>query len=473
MKYLLRSLFLGLGLLLVSNVPAQAAIDLTKSLSWSVQYMIDQSQTVMGGSQALGPRDNRGLALSPDGNFLYAGYNNGSTAQPKQIRKIDLSKSDYTDATVAILNGNRGKALATDDQGRVYMAEGDAGDTTDGPGIHIYNSALTTKLFSLATGATYGLSKPEGVAVTRESGALILYATDRANKSLYRLALTEGTGDAITGATLSGLGGSGVLTIPGASDLRGVEVDPNGKIWMADVGANLVFRLNADGTGLVSTNVSSPLDIAFDDTQAFVTQLGRAIAALKQSDLSAVATLTPPWSSLKLDPDGNGGAYLSGIVVKNNAQIFVTNENGQTENEKSTYGRCDSQSDNPGGPCTFTDLYDDDNEPILTVQNTKPAAVALGTLKAIARPRAVTLRWNTGTEIDLVGFRVWRAQGKRAPRNLTPALIPAQQAGQIHGAAYLWRDRDVKRGKTYVYRIEAVHADGASEWSQAQRVALK
>ncbi|MDL1897451.1 hypothetical protein FBQ82_14395 [Anaerolineae bacterium CFX7] len=469
MKKLGLALFLCLGFALVNNSPLDAAIDVSQALTWSVQYMIDQSQTVMGGSQFDGPRGNRGLALSPDGNFLYAGYNGGSTAQPKQVRKIDLSKSDYTDATVAILKGNRGKALAADDKGRVYMAEGSDTDTTDGPGIHIYNAGLTTKLFDLPVGATYGLTKPEGVAATRESGALVLYVTDRTTDSLYRFALTEGVGDAISGASLSGLGGSGVLAITGASDLRGVEVAPDGKIWMADVGADRVFRLNADGTGLTFTSVTDPLDVAFDDTQAFATQLGRTITVLKQNDLSLVSTLTPPWSSLKLDSDD---AYLAGIVVKNNTQIFVTNEDGQTENEQSTYGRCDDQSDNPGGPCTITDLTHDDNEPILSVKNTKPNAVTLGTFKASARPRAVALRWDTGTEINLVGFRVWRAQDKRVARNLTPELIPAQQAGQINGAMYRWRDARVQRGKTYVYQIEAVHADGTSEWSHAQRITL-
>jgi len=474
MKFFFAALFVGLGLTLGSAAPAHAAIN-PNMLAWWVQYLIDQSQTVNGKNQATSPRDNRGLALSPDGAFLYAGYNSGSASpgHPKQIRKIDLSKSDYTDATVAILENNRGKTLATDDKGRVYMAEGSDTDTLDGPGIHIYNANLTTKLFSLGTGILYGLTKPEGVAVTRESGALVLYATDRTTDSLYRFVLTEGVGDAIIGASMSGLDGNdGVMSIIGSSDMRGVEVDPSGKIWMADIGSDLVFRVNSDGTGLVSTSVTDAFDIAFDDSQAFVTQYAqRTITTLKQNNLSSVATIAPLWNALRLDPTGDSGGALSGIVIKSGSQIFVTNENGQTENEQSTYGRCDANSDNPGGPCVITDQFVDDNEPILRAQ--VPTALTLAAFEARAQKQAIALHWDTASEINLIGFHVWRAQVKRARRKLTPEMIPAKNIGQINGAVYVWRDRKLKRGKTYTYQIELLYAGGASEWSEPQRVTFK
>jgi len=65
---------------------------------WSVHYLIDQSQTVFGASQFDSPRDVRGLALAPDGRYLYAGYNNPSSDPDhiKQVRKIDTTQSDYT-----------------------------------------------------------------------------------------------------------------------------------------------------------------------------------------------------------------------------------------------------------------------------------------------------------------------------------------------------------------------------------------
>ena len=338
---------------LVSN--SKAATINPGSLVWSVHYLIDQSQSVFEKSQFVGPRDNRGLALSPDGRYLYAGYNN-PTSEPStfQVRKIDTTIADYINATVAVLPGYRGKAIATDDLGRVYLAEGTK--------IAIYDSNLATSLWEIT-----GLTLVEGVAVTRENGTLVLYATDRSNKTLTRYEISEGTGVTITGYTKTGLDGDGEISITGASNLRGVEVDPAGRIWMADISANKVFRVNTDGSGLVSVSVIKPIDIAFDNTQAFVTQYtSRTIIVLNQSDMSLVTTLTPPWAALVLDSDGqSAGGALSGIAMGPGQFFYVANEAGQTANEKSTYGRCDEQSDNPGGPCTYTDLTHDDNDPIL------------------------------------------------------------------------------------------------------------
>jgi hypothetical protein len=325
------------------------------STEWSVQYMIDQSQTV-GYSQFSDPRFNRGLALSPDGRYLYAGYNNPNgvnlNKHDKQVRKIDTTVADYTDATVAILQGDRGKAIATDDKGRVYLAEGSDTDTKDGPGIHIYDANLATKLLTIGVGT--GLTKPEGVAVTRENGQLVLYATDRSLKTLNRFLITEGP---LT-ATLT-------ATIAIGAELRGVEVDPDGRIWMAGHGGT-VHRVNSTGTGLVSATIGGkPIDIGFCCGWVFVTQYEtRTITVLNQDDLSVVDTLTPPWASLELDPDGQDSiGALSGIAVSSGA-IYVANEEGQTANEHSTYGLIDSQSGYIGSKY-YKDLTHDDNDPIL------------------------------------------------------------------------------------------------------------
>lgn len=363
---LLRSV-IALAIITMSliNAPvASSATISTGTLNWSVQYLIDQSQN----SQFNGPRDNRGLALSPDGRYLYAGYNNPSSGiNPYQVRKIDTGQPDYNDATIAVLNGFRGKAIATDDLGRVYLAEG--------TNISIYNADLNTPLFTIS-----GLNAVEGVAVTREGSDLALYATDRTSKTLTRWALTE-DGSNLTGATQAGLGGSGQILVAAAVNLRGVEVDPSGKIWMADYGGNKVFRVNNDGTGLAFAAVTKPIDIGFDDAQAFVTQYtARTISVLQQSDMSIATTLTPPWADLKLDPDGqSAGGALSGIAMGPGSFFYVANEAGQTANEKSTYGRTDEQSGFIGSE-SYTDLTHDDNDPILKIAapNQPPVADANG-----------------------------------------------------------------------------------------------
>src|SRR5271168_4135002 len=84
---------------------ARAWCGAPQAYKWSVQYLIDNSQSVFGRSQQVYPRGNRGLAISPDGNFLYAAYtqsfNSGVTLRPRdslmtntgEVRKIDLRVS--------------------------------------------------------------------------------------------------------------------------------------------------------------------------------------------------------------------------------------------------------------------------------------------------------------------------------------------------------------------------------------------
>lgn len=347
---------------LVLSVTATAGTINTSSLDWGVQYMIDESQTVFGNSQVVNPRDNRGLALSYDGRYLYAGYNN-SFNNTGEVRMIDTTIADYTSATVAVLPGLRGKAIATDDQGRVYMAEGSS--------IHIYDSTLSTSLYTISN-----LTKSEGISVVRESGSLALYASDRTDGTLSRWTISEGVGDAVTGAVQEGLDGDGLLNITGASDLRGIEVDVLGRIWLADKGTDAVFRINNDGTGFTSMALDNPMDIAFDGDQVFISQYtDRMMSALAMDTMSLLDSFTAPWSALALDADGQSGYGAFSGLAMGMGKLFVANEAGQTAGERSTYGAIDANSGWDGSDY-YTDLYADDNDPILVI-TPEPASLLL------------------------------------------------------------------------------------------------
>ena len=335
--------------------PSSAVIGL-HNLQWGIPYMIDESQTVLGQPQGTSPRDNRGLAISPDGRYLYAGYNNGP-----EVRKLDLTQIGYTAMTIARTTVSRGKAIAVDDEGRVYLAEGGA--------IKIMDANLAGVHYTI-TGAGV-VTKCEGVAVTRESGKLVLYDTERGvPNTLTRWELTE-SGGQVTNAVRAGLDGDGVITITGASDMRGCAVDWLGRIWIADplatTGTGKVFRVNNDGTGLVSVDVGNPYAISFNGKEVVVTGGYQRLVTVLNSDLSGSPwTFTVPWTDLELDPDGQGNVgMLSGIAfAPNGGGFYLTNEGGQTANEKSTYGTVDGNSGWQAGKF-YTDLYNDDNDPIL------------------------------------------------------------------------------------------------------------
>ncbi len=343
---------------------------------WTVQYLVDNSRTVFGRPQKVSPRQNRGLAISPDGKFLYAGYHH-SINNAGEVRRIQIDVGDFERGTVALLPGVLAKGIATDDKGRVYI--------TDTNGIQVYDAALKTRLFEIPTRPEYDKRLPlppvrqhgrhrddlppdwalvDHVATTREGGELVVYGSNREDGTLSRWVLKE-NGDGLTSATLAGFGGTGVFKVPGATDLRGIKVDAKGNIWVVELKGNKVFKMKPDGQDLKSVEVNGPMDVAIDGGRVFVTRWrDRAITVL-DDEMNVLGNLSVPWEELELSVYGNNKqGCLSGIVVVPGKGFFVSNEGGQTANQKSTYGIIDSHSDLIEGKL-FRDVFQDDNEPIL------------------------------------------------------------------------------------------------------------
>ncbi len=92
-----------------------------------------------------------------------------------------------------------------------------------------------------------------------------------------------------------------------------------------------------------------------------------------------------------------------------------------------------------------------------------PTAVSLVTFNATASAdHKVLLTWETASELDIVGFNLYRAEavdGQQAQLNAD--LIPGQMPGSPSGAAYEHMDETVQPGATYWYWLEGVDAQGA------------
>lgn len=343
-----RSRWAALFLAAVASVlPANAG----DTYKWTVQYMVDNSQAVFGQSQKVWPRRNRGLAISPDGKYLYAGYHHGPSGGG-EIRKIAVSiTDDFGRATIRTLAGPLGKAIACDDRGRVYIAnEGE---------VVIYDADLNSMQHSIP------LATCEGVAVTREGRDLVLYASDRELGLVQRYVLEE-KGDNVVGGAPAGFDGTGIVSIAEAGALRGLDVDTKGNIWVADTEMGRVFRVSKDGKTIEKVEVPNALDVALVNDRVYVTRgRDRMIAVLQQSDMQLVGNLGVPWEELELSPLGNNrNGALSGIVAVPGKGFLVTNESGQTSGQRSTYGRADDNTEMIEGTL-YRDAYNDDNDPIL------------------------------------------------------------------------------------------------------------
>jgi DNA-binding beta-propeller fold protein YncE len=267
------------------------------------------------------------LALSHDERFLYLGY----TAAPNKrlVRKIDLSVNDPAhnhSAVVAQLKLPAGtqpaRDIATDDKGRVYLALGTK--------IEVYHPALPISPLHIITGFT----ACEGVTTRRENGTLVIYATDRLDKTLERFVLVEGAGETIASSSKAGLDGDGEVRIIGAGSPRGLDIANDGTAWIAGVGKSKVYRVNAAGGKMDSTGVSNAMDIAIDAArgEAYVSQFTlRTIKVLNLSTGKIKRTLTSPATDLKIDLDGEtGSGALCGIDVGSCQRVYIANEKGRS-----------------------------------------------------------------------------------------------------------------------------------------------
>ncbi|MBI4787134.1 MAG: CSLREA domain-containing protein [Chloroflexi bacterium] len=89
-----------------------------------------------------------------------------------------------------------------------------------------------------------------------------------------------------------------------------------------------------------------------------------------------------------------------------------------------------------------------------------PTAVRLVSFRGIAENTAIRLQWTTATELNNLGFNIYRATSVTSPRTrLNANLIPSKVLGSPIGATYEFRDQAVARGSTYYYWLETVDAN--------------
>lgn len=90
------------------------------------------------------------------------------------------------------------------------------------------------------------------------------------------------------------------------------------------------------------------------------------------------------------------------------------------------------------------------------------AAVTLVSFTASPQGQAIVVNWETASEVNMLGFYLWRSTEEGGSYSRISDLIPAQ--GDIVGATYRFVDNAVEPGQTYFYKLEAVETTGASQF---------
>ncbi len=92
-----------------------------------------------------------------------------------------------------------------------------------------------------------------------------------------------------------------------------------------------------------------------------------------------------------------------------------------------------------------------------------PTAVTLASFEATPQEDAILVTWETASELDNVGFNLYRSAAAEGPyTRLNATLIPPQNPGSVMGSVYEWLDADVQPGVTYFYKLEDIDVRGVS-----------
>lgn len=91
-------------------------------------------------------------------------------------------------------------------------------------------------------------------------------------------------------------------------------------------------------------------------------------------------------------------------------------------------------------------------------------AVELINFSANIDGTGIQLVWETVTEVDNLGFNIYRSQSPLGIREqLNESLIPCQVIGSLFGAQYTYVDHDLLADGTYYYWLESVDIRGSAE----------
>lgn len=102
-----------------------------------------------------------------------------------------------------------------------------------------------------------------------------------------------------------------------------------------------------------------------------------------------------------------------------------------------------------------------------------PTVLGLVDFKAKLTPKSnVKVKWETGSELSVLGFNLYRQTAGKKWVRLNTNLIPANNTGKVSGAAYKYADNKVQSGKTYRYKLEVVGTSEPSAWSEVVKVTV-
>ena len=90
-----------------------------------------------------------------------------------------------------------------------------------------------------------------------------------------------------------------------------------------------------------------------------------------------------------------------------------------------------------------------------------PTSVRIARFEAVPDGNTIRVEWETATELDNLGFNLYRSASAEGPyTQINANLIPTQNPGQVLGTIYTWLDADAPNGDTLYYKLEDIDIRG-------------
>lgn len=118
-----------------------------------------------------------------------------------------------------------------------------------------------------------------------------------------------------------------------------------------------------------------------------------------------------------------------------------------------------------GGTCTTANCGSGIVNAGLAVHEVTPTAVELLDFSATGKKSSILLTWETASELNTIGFNLYRAKSRDGNRKLlnSELISTLGSPGGLTGAVYTYKDRTAKPGVVYYYWLEEVDVYGGTE----------
>lgn len=380
-----------------------------------------------------------------NGNYLFtqqtnaAGVGSGNPLAPASNYKIQIAsgQSAMVGYQSSADGANAGAPMGADSD--------DNGAGT----ANVNSNNTTTAAFTLSNGGTGNPPAPNGNASTASTGTVNNPLVDLGFVPLFSIGNRVWRDNGASGGTAN----NGILD--------------GGETGISGIGMSLYQDSNSDGipdgAALQTTTTDGSGYYSFNNLPA-----GKYVVVVNAANFGSGQPLAGYYSSSgtqtgdKTDKGvdrGAGGQAADGI--RSSTITLGATDNAPTGSAETDFTTGQTQGGTQNGTT--------DGRANLQVdfgfQNSTPTAAGMGAVDATANANnTISLRWETLTELNIVGFNVLRSEardGDYAAQNTE--LIPALAPGRMTGNSYTFDDAVVEAGKTYFYRIEVMHTDNSAE----------